>query len=114
MPGNFVKVARNGELAPGQKKVVYLDGERVLPTMISTSLKDGERIYHRQAGGGGWGNSLKRSAAAVARDVRNDKVSAQSARQHYGVVIDETTGQVNKTATEQLRRKRLKVQRDQP
>ena len=46
--------------------------------MISTSIKEGERIYHRQAGGGGWGNPLERSPQAVERDVRNDKVSVAS------------------------------------
>ena len=30
MPGEFVKAAHKGELAPGQKKLVYLDGQRVL------------------------------------------------------------------------------------
>jgi len=71
--------------------------------MISTSIKQGERIYHRQAGGGGWGNPLERSPAAVERDVRNGKVSLAAARRDYGVAIDEQTGKVDRAATRELR-----------
>ena len=76
---------------------------RVLPTMISTSIKEGERIYHRQAGGGGWGNPLERSPEAVERDVRNGKVSPEAARRDYGVAIHEKTGKVDAAVTEDLR-----------
>ena len=55
------------------------DGEEeVLQTMISTSMEADERIYHRQAGGGGWGDPLLRAPADVARDVKNGKVSLRS------------------------------------
>ena len=77
--------------------------------MISTSIKEGERIYHRQAGGGGWGNPLERSARAVERDVRNGKVTAAAARREYGVVIDQETGKVDPGATQALRRERKKA-----
>ena len=43
--------------------------------MISTTMAAGEVIYHRQAGGGGWGDPLERDPEAVAQDVGNDKVS---------------------------------------
>ena len=80
------------------------NGEEVLPTMISTSIQAGERIYHRQAGGGGWGDPRQRDPQAVARDVKNDKVSLSAARQHYGVVLDPETFAVNHEATQTLRR----------
>lgn len=92
---------------PGRGSINELRGKgetRVLPTMISTSIKKGERIYHRQAGGGGWGNPLQRSPRAVERDVRNGKVSPAAARREYGVAIDEQTGKVDAAATEELRR----------
>ena len=73
--------------------------------MISTSMLGGERVYHRQAGGGGWGDPLRRSAAAVADDVRNDKVSLAAAREEYGVVLNEETLEVDEAATEELRRR---------
>jgi N-methylhydantoinase B len=71
--------------------------------MISTSIKAGERIYHRQAGGGGWGDPLKRDPEAVARDVQNDKVSPEAARELYGVVLDAETFTVDQAATQALR-----------
>ncbi len=80
------------------------NGEEVLPTMISTSIQAGERIYHRQAGGGGWGDPHQRDPQAVARDVKNDKVSLLAARQHYGVVLDPETFAVDHEATQTLRR----------
>jgi N-methylhydantoinase B len=71
--------------------------------MISTSMKAEERIYHRQAGGGGWGEPLLRLPADVAHDVKNGKVSLEAAREAYGVVLDETTLTVDEAATTALR-----------
>ena len=42
------------------------------------------------AGAGGWGDPLERDPAAVLRDVRNELLSAENARNDYGVVIDLT------------------------
>jgi len=91
---------------PGTGSVNVLhrtEGEEVLPTMISTSMRAGERLYHRQAGGGGFGDPLLRDPEAVARDVRNDKVSLKAAREAYGVALDEATLEVDVEATEKLR-----------
>ena len=71
--------------------------------MISTSMRAGERIYHKQAGGGGFGNPHKRAPAAVARDVRNGKVSVKAAREQYKVVIDEDTLEEKSEETRQCR-----------
>lgn len=79
------------------------NGEEVLPTMISTTIRAGEQIYHRQASGGGWGNPLERAPEAVARDVRNDKVSLAAARDRYGVALDPVTFVVDPVATQELR-----------
>ncbi len=91
---------------PGTPSVNRLDragGAEALPTMISTSIKAGESVYHRLAGGGGWGDPLTRDPKAVVRDVKNDKVSPGKARQAYGVVLNATSGQVEPLATETLR-----------
>jgi N-methylhydantoinase B len=77
--------------------------EETLPTMVSGTLAAGERLYHRQPGGGGWGDAFQRDPAAVARDVRHDKVSIRAARECYGVVIDEATGLVDEQQTTRLR-----------
>ena len=82
----------------------HTDGEEeILQTMISTSMEADERIYHRQAGGGGWGDPLLRPPADVARDVKNGKVSLEAAREAYRVVLDETTLAVDEAATTTLR-----------
>lgn len=41
--------------------------------------------------GGGWGNPIERDAAAVARDVRNEFITLQSAASVYGVMLDPDT-----------------------
>jgi N-methylhydantoinase B len=87
------------------------DEPEVLPTMISTRIKAGERVYHRQAGGGGHGDPLARSPSAVARDVKDDKVSPAAAQEQYGVVLHERTLEVDEDAT---RLERLRVRGDQP
>ena len=73
--------------------------------MISTRIGAGERVYHRQAGGGGWGDPLDRDPQAVADDVRNGKVTPEAAERKHGVVLEAGTGEVDATATEALRRR---------
>ena len=95
-----------GQPATGSINVLHHtdENQEVLPTMISTSMTADERIYHRQAGGGGWGESILRSPDAVARDVKNGKVSPKAAQDVYGVVLDEMTFDVDEAATTTLRR----------
>jgi len=93
---------------PSINVLYHQDGQDILPTMISTSIKAGERLYHRQPGGGGWGDPLKRLAADVARDVKNDKVSPAAALDLYGVVLDKDTLEADDAATTELRQQRLR------
>jgi N-methylhydantoinase B len=71
--------------------------------MVSTQIEENETIYHRQAGGGGYGNAFERLPASVAWDVKNDKVSLSAAREQYGVVIKPTSLEIDLEATEALR-----------
>ena len=91
--------------APSLNEWDGTDGVEILPTMISTSIKAGDSVYHRLAGGGGWGDPLAREPIAVARDVKNDKVSLGKARQDYGVVLHVASGEVDPVATADLREK---------
>ena len=91
--------------APSLNEWAGTDGVEILPTMISTSIKAGDSVYHRLAGGGGWGDPLAREPIAVARDVKNDKVSLGKARQDYGVVLHAASGEVDPVATADLREK---------
>ena len=88
-----------GPGTPSNSILHHADGDEILPTMISTRMKAGERLYHRQAGGGGWGDPLERDTSAVERDVRNGKVSVEAARRQYGVVMDPHSLRVDEGAT---------------
>jgi len=95
-----------GPGAPSTNVLTHADRKEVLPTMISTRIKERESIYHQQPGGGGYGEAFERSPAAVAWDVKNDKVSPESARDKYGVVLDRYTFAVDEAGTTALRAKR--------
>ncbi len=60
------------------------------------------------AGGGGYGDPLKRDPQMVESDVLNGYVSKEKARDEYGVWLDPKTGKVDVKKTSQLR-KRVKT-----
>lgn len=78
--------------------------ERPLKSKGLDRLKAGDVVSLRLPGAGGYGNPLERDPQLVARDVRDGKVSLQSARDDYGVVIDPQTLQVDPLQTAELRR----------
>ena len=93
-----------GKSASGSINVLHHSEEQeVLPTMISTSLKANEVIYHRQAGGGGWGDPMERDPQAVASDVKNGRVSMGKAIEAYGVIMCEDF-EIDMDRTAELRR----------
>ncbi|MEQ9643023.1 MAG: hydantoinase B/oxoprolinase family protein [Alphaproteobacteria bacterium] len=77
--------------------------ETLPPNAARVSVKTGDRIIFRTAGGGGWGDPLARDPAAVRDDVARRLVSAQAAREHYGVVVSGPTATLDRGATEALR-----------
>jgi len=97
---------------PGRGSINILhrgNEEQVLDTMIATTMRAGDRLYHRQPGGGGWGDPLARPPAIVARDARNEKISLSAARDRYGVVVDPDTFEVDAAATKILRQDMLEA-----
>ncbi len=74
-------------------------------------MKAGDRIIVYPAGGGGYGDPLEREVERVGRDVRDEYVSVQMARDAFGVVIDPVTNDVDHEATAELRAE-LRVERD--
>jgi N-methylhydantoinase B len=62
-------------------------------------------------GGGGYGDPLTRPTDAVARDVRDGKVTPHGAAEHYGVVVD-GNGLVDLRGTEDLRARRRDERRE--
>ena len=89
---------------PSMNKLFHDKETVVLPTMISTVLEAGDMLSHQLAGGGGWGDPLTRDLEAIIDDVKNEKVSPEAARKEYGVVICESTGEVDYISTKALRK----------
>jgi len=77
--------------------------EERLSSKTTVQLQPGEVISYRTSGGGGYGAPYKRDPGAVLADVLQGKISAERARERYGVVVDSITQQVDDLATEELR-----------
>jgi N-methylhydantoinase B len=73
-----------------------------LPPMFGATLQPGDVFHHRMPGGGGWGDPLLRDPEAVARDVRDEKVTRAAARELYAVDVRED-GTVDGSVTAELR-----------
>ena len=63
------------------------EGEQRIRSKGLSELRAGDVISLRLPGAGGYGDPLKRDPEAVARDVREGKVSREAARRDYGVVL---------------------------
>lgn len=73
--------------------VVLRDGRVIEPSSIpgkvgGFTLKAGDIVRIESAGGGGWGDALRRNPALVADEVRLGYLSAKAASESYGVVLD--------------------------
>jgi len=59
-------------------------GEEKLRKATGVVLEPGDRLTFRTAGGGGWGDPLRRERAEIARDVAAGYVSPEAAARDYG------------------------------
>ena len=66
-------------------------------------LKRGEKLACYCQGGCGVGDPLDREIERVRKDVLNEIVSIESAREIYGVIMDPKTREVSEAATQTLR-----------
>jgi N-methylhydantoinase B len=82
-------------------RVMLASGER-LRAKGQQMIPPHDRLHLEMAGGGGFGDPLRRDAERVAEDVRNGYISAASAREYYAVVVEDD-GRLNKEATAALR-----------
>ena len=73
------------------------------PLLSSVPFKPGETFMFESTGGGGWGNPLERDPQAVLDDVLDEYISAITAAEIYGVVINDA--QVDAAATRAPRAK---------
>ncbi|MGI0072129.1 MAG: hydantoinase B/oxoprolinase family protein [Thermoplasmata archaeon] len=69
----------------------------------SFSIPAGGTLFLRTPGGGGYGSPLRREPAAVVRDVKNEVVSPERAREDYGVVLHDGAAGYDADGTRQLR-----------
>ncbi|NHI17710.1 hydantoinase B/oxoprolinase family protein [Microbacterium excoecariae] len=81
--------ALDGGLEPEPSEmVIWPDTDRAKRVgMYRASMAAGERFINRTAGGGGYGDPLERDPQAVVEDVIDGYVSADAARELYGVEI---------------------------
>lgn len=70
-------------------------------------VPDDTQVIVRTGGGGGWGDPLERDPEAVARDVEQGLVSPASARNDYGVVLEDGSAALDSVATDKLRAEML-------
>ncbi|MFQ5792251.1 MAG: hydantoinase B/oxoprolinase family protein, partial [Acidobacteriota bacterium] len=98
---------RNGSL--NSIKLRYPDGteQRPLSLDLIPEVPKGTTYHQLAGGGGGYGDPKRRPEERVAEEVRNGVISVEAARVHYGVVVDERTLQLDRPATEKIRKEYL-------
>jgi N-methylhydantoinase B len=79
--------------------------EKILqPLSDGTMLQKGDVFRIETGGGGGWGHPFDRPAEQVFEDWRAGFISAEAAREHYGVAI--TDMKIDQVLTELFRQKK--------
>jgi N-methylhydantoinase B len=74
---------------------------------VIATINPGETATNKNPGGGGYGDPFQRPIEKIVRDVRNNLVSLNGAREDYGVIIKSIeTLEVDDAATGALRRSR--------
>ncbi|MBI4010687.1 MAG: hydantoinase B/oxoprolinase family protein [Candidatus Rokubacteria bacterium] len=97
--------------AGGEAVVERADGGReTVPGKQMLTLRPGDTLHVRLAGGAGHGDPLEREEERVLEDVLDGKVSAEAARRDYGVVLDAAGREVDALATK-ARREALRAER---
>ncbi len=77
--------------------------ERSLKSKGLDSLAEGDLVRLVMPGAGGYGAPRERDLDAIDRDLADGKISAEAAGRDYDVVVDQTTGLVERAATAKLR-----------
>lgn len=91
--------------SPSLNVLATKDGRELLPVMPTglTAIQRGDSLLHIAASAGGYGDPLKRAADKVQADVIDDRISAEYARDVYGVVLESSSFAVDASATSNLR-----------
>ena len=101
----------NGKNGKPSKNILNPDSkQKILPVLMTEveALNRGDVFRHIMAGGGGYGDPLKRKPELVLKDVIEEKVTIAGAKEDYGVIIIKTAEEllVDSFATKKLRTKR--------
>ena len=101
----------NGKNGKPSKNILNPDSkQKILPVLMTEveALNRGDVFRHIMAGGGGYGDPLKRKPELVLKDVIEEKVTIAGAKEDYGVIIIKTAEEllVDSLATKKLRTKR--------
>jgi N-methylhydantoinase B len=84
--------------------VLNPDGEaRKLGSKSTIEVEVGDVVSYRTCGGGGYGRPFERDPKLVLNDVREGKISLDTARESYGVAVDSVTWSVDQAETTRLR-----------
>ena len=86
-------------------KLEYSNGTKKIAKSkeIIRNIPTGTIFKQKAGGGGGYGDPFERPFEKVMDDVRNQLVSIKSAKENYGVIIDETSLTVDEDATRKFR-----------
>lgn len=89
--------------------LTYPDGRIHSPTTkdVIRGIPKGAIFHEIAGGGGGYGDPLKRPIEKVLKDVRNEFVSIEKAKDDYGVAIDPHTFGVDEEETKKLRNPKI-------
>ena len=98
----------NGKNGKPSKNILNPDSKhKILPVLMTEveTLNRGDVFRHIMAGGGGYGDPLKRTPELVLKDVIEEKVTIAGAREDYGVVIIKRADEfiIDSIATKKLR-----------
>lgn len=96
----------NGGMDADTGKNVFFPGSKkeLVVSTQALDMEENEVVRVVSAGGGGWGNPLKRNPEFVARDVEYGYVTFESARNDYGVALRQDFS-VDQKGTEKIRAK---------
>ncbi|MFS8050188.1 hydantoinase B/oxoprolinase family protein [Rhizobium sp. BR 314] len=89
VPNRYIRI---GKAEPGAaahltaRSLEEMAGERQPISWGLSQLNEGEAMYLRWNGGGGYGDPLRRDPSLVHRDVETGQISDEAARDIYGVV----------------------------
>lgn len=74
----------------------------------NVTMGAGDEMLLVTAGGGGYGNPMERDPQLVLEDYIEELLTAQEAKDLYGVIIDESRREIDQEATAELRSVRMK------